>query len=217
TNHLDLDSKDVLLDALEHFTGTLILVSHDRYFVDRLATKIVAVGHGGALVYPGTYEEYRWSQAQRATAAAAPAPKAPERTAAKSASKGAAPAVTSTASARPTTAPSAASTRPTAATPSTPVAAPQDRDERKRLEAEQRRVRRAWDAHQERVARVESRIAECEREIKELEVAMGQPGFYEDTGTSKPVLDRHQTLMWEVGDRMAEWEALVEAAPPTPS
>ena len=46
TNHLDLDSKDVLLDALEDFGGTLIFVSHDRYFVDRLATKIIEVGHG---------------------------------------------------------------------------------------------------------------------------------------------------------------------------
>ena len=71
TNHLDLDSKDVLLESLEGFTGTLILVSHDRYFVDRLATKIIAVGHGEALVYPGTYEEFRWSQEQRAAAAGA--------------------------------------------------------------------------------------------------------------------------------------------------
>ena len=47
TNHLDIDSKDVLLDALADFGGTLIFVSHDRYFVDRLATKIIAVGHGG--------------------------------------------------------------------------------------------------------------------------------------------------------------------------
>jgi ATP-binding cassette, subfamily F, member 3 len=63
TNHLDLDSKDVLLDALEDYGGTLIIVSHDRYFVERLATKIIEVGHGGALVYPGTYEEFLWSKA----------------------------------------------------------------------------------------------------------------------------------------------------------
>ena len=48
TNHLDLDSKDVLLEALEDYGGTLILVSHDRYFVERLATKIIEIGHGGA-------------------------------------------------------------------------------------------------------------------------------------------------------------------------
>ena len=46
TNHLDLDSKDVLLEALEDFGGTLIFVSHDRYFVDRLATKVVEIGNG---------------------------------------------------------------------------------------------------------------------------------------------------------------------------
>ena len=64
TNHLDLDSKDVLLEALEDFGGTLIFVSHDRYFVDKLATKIIEVGHGthrglsgnlrGVPVEPGT-------------------------------------------------------------------------------------------------------------------------------------------------------------------
>ena len=60
TNHLDLDSKDVLLDALEDYGGTLIIVSHDRYFVEKLATKIIEIGHGQALVYPGTYKEFLW-------------------------------------------------------------------------------------------------------------------------------------------------------------
>jgi ATP-binding cassette subfamily F protein 3 len=60
TNHLDLDSKEVLLDALADYGGTLIFVSHDRYFVERLATKIVEVGSGTAMVYPGTYREFLW-------------------------------------------------------------------------------------------------------------------------------------------------------------
>ena len=68
TNHLDLDSKDVLLDAIEDFGGTLIFVSHDRYFVDRLATKVIVVSHGGIEIYPGRYEEYLWSKEQRAKA-----------------------------------------------------------------------------------------------------------------------------------------------------
>ena len=55
TNHLDLDSKDILLEALEDYGGTLIFVSHDRYFVEKLATKIVEIGHGDAVVFPGTY------------------------------------------------------------------------------------------------------------------------------------------------------------------
>ena len=86
TNHLDMDSKDVLLDALEDFGGTLILVSHDRYFIDKLATKVIDVGGGAARVYPGGYEEYRWSLAKReeeaAARAAAPAkPAAPAKAA----------------------------------------------------------------------------------------------------------------------------------------
>ena len=48
TNHLDLDSKEVLLDALADYGGTLVFVSHDRYFVERLATQIVEVGDGKA-------------------------------------------------------------------------------------------------------------------------------------------------------------------------
>src|SRR6476620_409074 len=65
TNHLDLDSKDVLLEALEDFGGTLIFVSHDRYIVDKLATKVIDIGHGEAAVYPGNYEEFLWSTRNR--------------------------------------------------------------------------------------------------------------------------------------------------------
>ena len=64
TNHLDIDSKEVLLDALADYGGTLIFVSHDRYFVERLATKIVEVGDGKATLYPGTYEAFLWSKEQ---------------------------------------------------------------------------------------------------------------------------------------------------------
>ena len=48
----------MLLEALEDFGGTLIFVSHDRYFVDKLATKVINIGDGEALLYPGNYEEF---------------------------------------------------------------------------------------------------------------------------------------------------------------
>ena len=70
TNHLDLDSKDVLLEALEDFGGTLIFVSHDRYFVDKLASKVIEIRDGQALLYPGNYEEWLWSRKQREEAEA---------------------------------------------------------------------------------------------------------------------------------------------------
>src|SRR5262249_61814939 len=66
TNHLDLDSKEVLLDALVDYGGTLIFVSHDRYFVERLATKIIEVGNGTAVLFPGTYREFLYHKEQAA-------------------------------------------------------------------------------------------------------------------------------------------------------
>jgi ATP-binding cassette, subfamily F, member 3 len=58
TNHLDLFSKDVLLDALQSFTGSVVFVSHDRYFINALATRTVAVGGGSIRSYYGNYDEY---------------------------------------------------------------------------------------------------------------------------------------------------------------
>ncbi|RMH20917.1 MAG: ATP-binding cassette domain-containing protein [Gemmatimonadetes bacterium] len=58
TNHLDLESIEALVEGLRAFDGTLVLVSHDRWFVSRLATRIVEVRPDGLRDYPGTYEEY---------------------------------------------------------------------------------------------------------------------------------------------------------------
>jgi ATP-binding cassette, subfamily F, member 3 len=60
TNHLDMRAKDVLLGALAKYTGTVVFVSHDRYFIDRLATRVFEVGDGRVEVYPGNYEDYAW-------------------------------------------------------------------------------------------------------------------------------------------------------------
>jgi ATP-binding cassette subfamily F protein 3 len=60
TNHLDMRAKDVLLEALSKYTGTVVFVSHDRYFIDKLATRVFEIGDGRVEVYPGNYEDYRW-------------------------------------------------------------------------------------------------------------------------------------------------------------
>jgi ATP-binding cassette subfamily F protein 3 len=61
TNHLDMRAKDVLLDALAAFTGTVVFVSHDRYFIDRLATRVLEVEGGAVTSHEGNYEDYlRW-------------------------------------------------------------------------------------------------------------------------------------------------------------
>jgi ATP-binding cassette, subfamily F, member 3 len=85
TNHLDLRAKDVLLDAIKNFTGTVLFVSHDRYFIDGLATRVFEVEDRRMHIYPGNYEDYLWrkqggpekvsaSLSSGLTVAAAPAP-----------------------------------------------------------------------------------------------------------------------------------------------
>jgi ATP-binding cassette subfamily F protein 3 len=58
TNHLDLLSKEVLLEALKHFSGTILFVSHDRHFVDSLATRVIEVKDGKTYSFLGNYEDY---------------------------------------------------------------------------------------------------------------------------------------------------------------
>ncbi len=58
TNHLDLEAIEALVEALRAYEGTLIFVSHDRWFVSRLATRVVEIRPDGITDYPGTYEEY---------------------------------------------------------------------------------------------------------------------------------------------------------------
>lgn len=60
TNHLDLRAKDVLLDALQKYTGTVVFVSHDRYFLEQLANRVFEVGGGEVRVFPGNYADYTW-------------------------------------------------------------------------------------------------------------------------------------------------------------
>lgn len=62
TNHLDIHSKEVLLEALKKFEGTILFVSHDRYFIDQLATRILYLESGTMKDYPGNYDYFLWKQ-----------------------------------------------------------------------------------------------------------------------------------------------------------
>ena len=91
TNHLDMQSVDMLIDALNKYKGTLILVSHDRYFISKTANRIWNIEGGKINDFPGDYTEFTvWQQdklkreqAAGATAKAAPAPKKEEKPASK--------------------------------------------------------------------------------------------------------------------------------------
>ena len=179
TNHLDIDSKEVLLDALVAYGGTLIFVSHDRYFVEKLATKVIDVGDGKATLYPGSYEAFLWSKRERELPglkhqAPSPRPQAPKPN------------------------PQAPGPKPQAAT----------YEDRKRDSAEKRKRERALKALKDRVSEIEVRIADREKAIKDVEQTMSAPDFYQDHEKSKPILAKHQELMWEVGELLGQWEML---------
>jgi ATP-binding cassette subfamily F protein 3 len=196
TNHLDLDSKDVLLDALVDYGGTLIFVSHDRYFVERLATKIIEVGDRRAIAYPGTYKEFLWHLRIKELGITELGNKKPD---ARRPNEDRRPVKAGPASDKDSTKP-----RPS-------------REEQKKTEREARRRQREQQARTARIEALEARIAEAERAIRELEQAMAAPGFYDDRLAAQPVIDKHQTLMWQVGDLMHQWEQLQAVPELTPT
>jgi ATP-binding cassette subfamily F protein 3 len=204
TNHLDLDSKEVLLDALVDYGGTLVFVSHDRYFVERLATRIIEIAHGEALVYPGTYREFLWHKEQRPAAGQESRdrrerPSGQPRQERRSARPPQTPERQGESTARGGRSADATSTR---RSPS------ESHAERKRVEGETRKRERAAKARQAEIDALERRIAECETALRETEQNMAAPGFYDNRDTAQPVIDRHQELMWQIGDLMDRWEKL---------
>jgi ATP-binding cassette subfamily F protein 3 len=210
TNHLDLDSKEVLLDALVDYGGTLIFVSHDRYFVERLASKIIEIGSGDALVFPGTYREFLWHKEH--------AQESPQKTPdgrVAGLQKGQKerqgqgrqdPKGRHDQQGRQRQMGQTRQGEPSA------QEARSSHDEKKRADSETRKRQRAVAARQARIGKLETEIAECENAIREIEQKMSAPGFYEDRSAAQPVIDQHQALMWRVGDLMHQWEEL-QAAP----
>jgi ATP-binding cassette subfamily F protein 3 len=216
TNHLDIDSKNVLLDALLDYGGTLILVSHDRYFIEKLATKIVDIGGGQAVLYPGTYDAFLWSR-QHAEAPPEPAAKTRREPATHNrdqppsfaAAHGAANFGEPRRSARREGGGSGIGDRKAGPESRDKDEGAADREQRKRAAAAARKRDRALLDLKTRVAELETRIAEHERAIKELEAAMAMPGFYDRREDAQLAIEHHKHLMWEVGGLMQEWEELM--------
>jgi ATP-binding cassette subfamily F protein 3 len=207
TNHLDLDSKDVLLDALVDYGGTLIFVSHDRYFVERLATRIIEVGHGRAESFPGTYLEFLWRKEHMAGTVEVPKSRGAEVPKSRGAEvpKSGGPEVPTSRGAEAPT--SRGPEAPTSRGAEVPKA---DSADRKAAVADQRKRDRERKARKSRLADLETRIAAHETAIKALEAEMSTPGFYDKRDEAQARLSQHQTLMWEVGELMQQWEMLSE-------
>ena len=205
TNHLDLDSKEVLLDALVDYGGTLIFVSHDRYFVERLATKIIEVGNGTAIPFPGTYKEFLWHKEHGGEV---PGRQEDRKTGRQEGGKAGGQEGRAGRQEGKTGRAQSKTARPGSDQRVDRGARAQSHEDKKRADAEARKKARELQARQQRIDSLESRIAETEAAIRELEQQMSAPGFYDDRAAAQPLIDRHQSLMWQVGDLMNQWEAL---------
>ena len=181
---------------LVDYGGTLIFVSHDRYFVERLATKIIEVGHGHAIMYPGTYQEFLWHKEH------SPGQEGQDLRLARRSAQGRRGGKGRTAATKQVRA------------QQTPQKAAGGRRLTKRNAPMRKRGRKRAPRKLAAPGSKRSKPASPRREqaIRDIESAMAVPGFYDDRAAAQTTIDRHQALMWKVGDLMHQWEELQSTA-----
>jgi ATP-binding cassette subfamily F protein 3 len=211
TNHLDLASREVLESALAEFPGTIVFISHDRYFINRIATIVVEVAGGVLARYPGSYDDYLDAKARGLDAAVRPSGPAPAP-ALREAKVAAAQAPVPTAGPRrPGHGTSAvvpsreterrgASTEPRAGEASKPTV----RLVKKKPSAEVKELRR-------RVEDVERKINGLEARIKEIGAVLSNPRLYLDGDRVRAVSVERKAAEEEMAGLLREWEDLSTA------
>jgi ATP-binding cassette subfamily F protein 3 len=203
TNHLDLPTREALEEALANYGGTLLFVSHDRYFINRVATKVAAFTDGRVKVYDGGYDDYLVAARGIAvTAKAAALARASGATAA--AARTAAPRLLSK-SARP--APPHEETQ--AETPTRPdkQASGDERRVQRREEAEARNQRnRSLRVYKERVEKIEAGILPLETRLKEIETALSAPDVWSDPSRGRGLGEEKKAIEIELAHLYDDWD-----------
>ena len=188
TNHLDLHSKDVLLSALRDFGGTVIFVSHDRGFIEQLATRVLELKPGQFKNYPGNYEFYMEQVAkQEAFEGGEGLPRV--RVSAGN----------SIVSDSERTTPSNGGPAPRNA----PADAPLSWEDQKKLEAARRKA-------EKEVANLEAKITELEEKKSELEARLADPAVYSNGEKAKAVQREINEIAGQIEETTAAWEEAAE-------
>jgi ATP-binding cassette subfamily F protein 3 len=192
TNHLDLESSEALAESLASYDGTIVFVSHNRSFVNRLATRIWDVADRHVETYPGTLDEYMASARERGLDSSVVA------------GSGAAATEPAPSRAEPNPAPPARGSKSDAR----PSKRSREAERaRKREEARLRSERRKRVGPLEkRVAQLEARIARLETEQKQRSVELADPAVYEDDARRADLLGAYQNAAAELDDLSAQWE-----------
>jgi len=201
TNHLDMRSKSVLLNALQEYEGTIVVVSHDRAFLDPLVTKVLEFTPGRVRTFLGTVSDYlRKKEAEAKGLPLSGTPAAAKLSAPKTAASKPAP------PAQPGGAPGKATPDPA------PAAEPIREKDRKRLEAKLRqKIYEELKPWRGKLGILEKKIAEAESRIAALEKMMADPEFYKNPGRAKERTLEYQTLRPKLEKFYADWTRINEA------
>jgi ATP-binding cassette subfamily F protein 3 len=223
TNHLDLASKEVLEDALSGFTGTIVFISHDRYFINRIATQVVEVARGQLTTHLGTYDDYLEAKATAAATPTTQPPTAPERRTASERSTAPKQSISPgrlTASERSTAPersaadhPSVRDSRKSAAGGSAgAISGPPHMKGFKKETADSKKTSKSIDreikAIKIRLSAVETQIQELEARQQEIGLALADPDLYRDGQKAREIAQSRKDTEERVAWLMKEWEEL---------
>ena len=206
TNHLDIPAREAVEEALMAFPGTFVVVSHDRYFLDKVANTTAELANGTLRAYEGNYSYYRMKKEfEEKEAAEAAAEKAGTK-AKKAAKADAASAARRAADVSRTQAGASADAAGGANASKTA-----EENAASRREQEQRRLASLSETRRtEMLARAEAEIAMAEAELKGLEFEMNQPEVQGDPEKSAEIAALYAAKEQEIEERYARWEALAE-------
>jgi len=207
TNHLDLASKEVLEDALGGFTGTIVFISHDRYFINRIATQVVEVARGRLTTHLGSYDDYLDSKA-------APAPAAEDRSTPTTAQRTTAPERSAAPERRSAEQASVRSSSRESADGGSAgaISGPPHKTSLKKETVESKKRNKAVDreikAIKIRLSAVEAQIQELEARQQEIGLALADPDLYRDGPKAREIAQSRKETEERVAWLMKEWEEL---------
>ena len=201
TNHLDLASKEVLEAALSAFTGTIVFISHDRYFINRIATQVVEVARGHLTTYLGSYDDYVSRQAAAADTAVGPAGLGePRDTAPRSRPATGLSRASDVSRSSPDEPPAAGGGAGVVSGKGT-VDSTRDRKNSKNLDREIKSIK-------VRLGAVETQIHEMEARLQEIGLALADPDLYRDGQRARDIAQARKDTEERVAWLMKEWEEL---------
>ena len=220
TNHLDLHSRDVLENSLAEYTGTLCFISHDRYFINRIATAVCEVDNGRLEMHPGNYEEFLARKAQREQEArgdtatvSSPTRRGGSQAARRRRREGGG---NKKQSAGPgPAAPDLEGTAPTGASTPSPggderTGGPRNRQQKRREAEARQRFSLANRDLKKQIEKFEGRISEEEKRLRMVEYELSQPAIYQNPQKAQGTAQLQAEIKERIAGLTDEWEKLGE-------